>query len=126
MNSFKRLRYRHKIAVIILVFALLPMLVLGSFLTSRIYSSKVKDILAEKNAQLASSVNVIDAMIMSNVNKMLFINNNYYIINYLETSADQNLVGIMDFSDYLISVMKAAKTENIQTEIVIYALKDTN
>ncbi|WP_308636356.1 sensor histidine kinase [Paenibacillus silvisoli] len=126
MFTFKRLRYRHKIAVIIFVFALLPMLVLGSFLTSRIYSSKVKDILAEKNTQLASSVDGIDAMFLSNINKLLFINNNYYVINYLETNADQNLLGIMDFSDYLQSVMKAAKTENIQTEIVIYALKDTH
>ncbi|RAP73676.1 sensor histidine kinase [Paenibacillus montanisoli] len=126
MATFKRLRYRHKIAIIIFVFALLPMLVLGSFLTSRIYNSKVKDILAEKNAQLVSSVKGINALLVSSVNKILFINNNYYIINYLETNSDQNLVGIMDFSDYLQSVMKAAKTENTQTEIVIYALKDTN
>ncbi|MBP3964667.1 sensor histidine kinase [Paenibacillus lignilyticus] len=127
MFKLNRLRYRHKVAAIIFVFALLPMLVLGSFLTSRIYSSKVKDILAEKSSQLESSVNSVNALLDSNVNKVEFINSNYFIINYLETTyIDNNLVRIMNFSDYLQSVMKAAKTENTQTEIVIYALKDTN
>lgn len=123
---FTPLRYRHKIAVIIFVFTLLPMLVLGSFLTSRIWSSKVKDILAEKNAQLESSVLGIDAMLNSNLNKILYINNNYYIINYLETNSDQNLLGIMNFSSYLQSIMKAVNSADFQAEMVIYALKDTN
>ncbi|SDX63619.1 sensor histidine kinase [Paenibacillus sp. CF384] len=127
MFKLDRLRYRHKVAAIIFVFALLPMLVLGSFLTSRIYSSKVKDILAEKQTQLESSASSVNAILDSNVNKVEFINSNYFIINYLETSyKENNLVRIMNFSDYLQSVMKAAKTENTQTEIVIYALKDTN
>ncbi|QGQ95000.1 hypothetical protein EHS13_08940 [Paenibacillus psychroresistens] len=126
MPKFKKLKYRHKIALIIFIFTLLPMLVLGSFLTVKIWNSKVKDILEVKNAQLTSSVVGINSLLSANTEKMIYINKNYYINNYLETNSDQNLLGIMNFSDYLQSVMAAVKSDNSQTDVAIYALKDTN
>jgi sensor histidine kinase YesM len=126
MRILNTLRYRHKIAIIILLFALLPILVLGWFLTDRIWNGKVNDILSEKNVQLAGSASGFDNLLSSNINKILYISNNYYLINYLETNTDQNLIGIMNFSDYLQSVMGAVNSDNYQAEIAIYALNDTN
>jgi len=126
MRMLNTLRYRHKIAIIILLFALLPILVLGWFLTDRIWNGKVNDILTEKNVQLAGSASGIDNLISSNINKILYISNNYYLIDYLETNTDQNLIGIMNFSDYLQSIMGAVNSDNHQAEMVIYALNDTN
>src|SRR4051812_31010373 len=107
MFKFKKLKYRHKIAVIIFVFTIVPMIILGSFLTSKTWNSKVDDIIAEKNTQLSSNVKRIDSLLATNVEKLMYINNNYYLNNYIETNSDQNLVGIMDFSDYLQSIMAA-------------------
>ena len=102
------------------------MVILGSFLIQRIWNSKVDDIISKNEAQLASSVIGIDSVLSSSIDKMLYINNNFYIRNYLETNTDQNLVGIMSFSDYLQSVIGAINADSSKVEVAIYALNDTN
>lgn len=120
-----RLKYRHKIAGSIFIFTLIPIVILGSVMIEKVWSEKVSDVLTKNNAQLASSVNGIDSLLSASVDKILFLNNNFYIYNYLATSSDQNLVGIMSFSDYLQSVVNAMTADNPQVDVAIYALKDT-
>lgn len=121
----RKLKYRHKIAVSIFVFAFIPIVIFGSIMISKLWSDKVRDVLAKSNAQLASSANGIDSLLSASVDKLLFLNNNFYIYNYLSTSTDQNLIGIMSFSDYLQSVVKAMTAVNPDEGVAIYALKDT-
>jgi len=121
MFRFGKWKYRHKIAAIIFIFSLIPMLVLGSVLFFNVWHGKVADILEKNEAQLAGGVAGVDNMLASNVDKMLFINNNFYIYNYLETKTDQNLVGIMSFNDYLQSVIGAVKADLSNVDVVIYS-----
>ncbi|HEY5585772.1 MAG TPA: histidine kinase [Ruminiclostridium sp.] len=126
MNKFKKLKYRHKVGAIIFIFALLPLIIMGSFFIGKLWNSKVEEILAKNKTQLLNSVNDIDSLLQSNVNKIIYINNNYYINNFLENNFDQNLVGIMSFSDYLQTIMLAIKADNSSVDINIYSLTDTN
>lgn len=122
----RKWKYRHKIAAIIFVFALAPALTIGAFFFAKVWNGKVEDILASSRTQLDGGAAGIDSLLVSMTEKMLYINNNYYLINYLETSTDHNLIGIMSFSDYLQSVIGAIKADNSQIDVAIYALKDTN
>ncbi|HZG57961.1 sensor histidine kinase [Paenibacillus sp.] len=124
MFRFGKWKYRHKIAAIIFIFSLIPMLVLGSVLFFNVWQGKVADILEKNEAQLAGGVAGVDNMLASNVDKMLFINNNFYINNYLETKTDQNLVGIMSFNDYLQSVIGAVKADLSNVDVVIYSMDE--
>ncbi|SDX37840.1 sensor histidine kinase [Paenibacillus sp. CF384] len=121
-----KLSYRHKIAAIIFVFAFLPMIILGSLMIQKVWSAKVQEIINKNDIQLTSSVNGINSFLSSNMDKLMAINNNFYIFNYLDTKTDQNLVGVMNFSDYLQSVINAMKADNKAVNFQIYAIEDTN
>ncbi|HZG77221.1 MAG TPA: sensor histidine kinase [Paenibacillus sp.] len=124
MFRFGSWKYRHKIAASIFIFSLIPMLVLGSVLFINVWQGKVADILEKNEAQLAGGVAGVDTMLASNVDKMLFINNNFYINNYLDTKTDQNLVGIMSFNDYLQSVVGAVKADLSNVDVVVYSMDE--
>ncbi|MCM3631125.1 histidine kinase [Paenibacillus glycanilyticus] len=121
---FGKWKYRHKIASIIFIFSLIPMLILGSVLFFNVWNDKVDAILEKNEAQLAGSVTGVDNMLTSNVDKLLFINSNFYINNYLETKTDQNLVGIISFNDYLQSVAGAVKADMSNDSVIIYSLSE--
>ncbi|SFD97289.1 Histidine kinase-, DNA gyrase B-, and HSP90-like ATPase [Paenibacillus catalpae] len=121
---FGKWKYRHKIASIIFIFSLIPMLILGSVLFFNVWNEKVDAILEKNEAQLAGSVAGVDNMLTSNVDKLLFINSNFYINNYLETKTDQNLVGIISFNDYLQSVAGAVKADMSNDSVIIYSLSE--
>jgi two-component system sensor histidine kinase YesM len=121
---FGKWKYRHKIASIIFIFSLIPMLILGSVLFFNIWNEKVDAILEKNEAQLAGGVAGVDNMLTSNVDKLLFINNNFYINNYLETKTDQNLVGIISFNDYLQSIAGAVKADMSNDSVIIYSLSE--
>jgi len=125
MFKLEKMKYRYKIALIIFIFTLLPLGILGSFLIKKEWDGKVEDILNRNKSQLSFSVNSIDNLFSSNADKILYINNNYYINNFLEYDSDLNLVGIMTFNDYLQSVMLAINSDNHGAEIYIYSLNDT-
>ncbi|CAM4342899.1 signal transduction histidine kinase [Paenibacillus endophyticus] len=124
MFLFGKLKYRHKIASIIFIFSLIPMLVLGSVLFINVWNEKVDDILEKNEALLAGSVAGVDNLLTSNVDMLLFINSNFYINNYLETKTDQNLVGIMSFNDYLQSVVGAVKADMKNDSVIIYSISE--
>ncbi|MFD0674065.1 sensor histidine kinase [Cohnella sp. GCM10027633] len=124
MPGFAKWKYRHKIAAIIFLFALVPMLILGSVLFLNVWNGKVGDILDKNEAQLAGGVAGVDNMLTSNIDKLLFINNNFYINNYLETKTDQNLVGIMSFNDYLQSVIGAVRADLSNDSVIVYSLDE--
>ncbi|MDF2836073.1 MAG: hypothetical protein K0Q63_1713 [Paenibacillus sp.] len=124
MFLFGKLKYRHKIASIIFIFSLIPMLVLGSVLFFNVWNEKVDDILEKNEALLAGSVAGVDNLLTSNVDKLLFINSNFYINNYLDTKTDQNLVGIMSFNDYLQSVVGAVKADMKNDSVIIYSISE--
>lgn len=121
---FGKWKYRHKIASIIFIFSLIPMLILGSVLFFNVWNEKVDAILEKNEAQLSGSVAGVDNMLTSNVDKLLFINSNFYINNYLETKTDQNLVGIISFNDYLQSIAGAVKADMSNDSVLIYSLSE--
>lgn len=122
MVKLLKLKYRHKIAAVIFMFTLLPVLVMGSFLFGRLWNSKVEELLSKNRIQLTDAVNDIDDLLEACTDKISYVKNNYYIMNFFETNTDNNLVGIMSFFDYLQSMMSAIKSSNSGTEIVIYSL----
>lgn len=126
MSNLKRLKYRHKIAIIIFIFTLLPMVIFGTFLTWKLWDSKVDEILQKTKSQLLSSVNGINNLLTSNEYKSLYINNNYYINSFLETDSNDNLVGIMTFNDYLQSVLLTINADKSGAILYIYSLKSTS
>lgn len=121
---YKKLKYRHKIALIIFLFSLIPIVIIGSVLFSKLWNGKVEENLAQNNDQFTSSVTSIDNLLLSYIGKVYFINNNYYIFNYLESGSDTDLVGVLSFNEYLDSVMEAIKADNVLMDITIYTLND--
>ncbi len=124
MIKFRKLKYRHKLTVIILLFSILPIVIFSIFLFGRIWESNVESVLSKYKNQLDNSASAVDILFSSYVEKLLYINNNYHIINFLGTKEDLNLVGSMSFNEYLRNVIGAMKTENLQTDIVIYTFYD--
>lgn len=125
MLKWKKIRYRQKIAAVIFLFAWLPAVILGTVLYGKVRDGKVQDILAQNKAQLAGGAGGVNNLLASYVDKQLYINNNYYIYNFLETKSDQNLIGIMSFNDYMQSVMGAIKADHSGADVVIYSLDPT-
>lgn len=123
-NSIRKMRYRHKLAAIIFMFSLLPIIILGYFLFSSSWKQQIGEILSKNREQLESGANSIELVLEANINKIFYINQNYYIRNYLETKREQSLVGIMSFNDYLQSVMGAIRADNSGTGVVIYVLEE--
>lgn len=122
----KKLRYRHKIAAIMFVLTFIPLLILGSVLVDKTWNSKVQDVLEKNKAQLASGMSGMDNLLASSVDKIMFLNNNFYVYSYLRTNKDMNIVGTMSFSDYLQSIVDAMVVDSPNMDIAIYAINDTN
>lgn len=125
-RALKRLKYRHKVGAIIFIFSLIPLMIFGSIFINRLWDAKVEEILTKNRSQLSSSTNDIDNLFLSNINKIIYINNNYYINNFLSSDTDQGLVGVMSFNDYLESVMLAIRADNSATDVNLYSLTETS
>jgi sensor histidine kinase YesM len=98
------------------------MVLLFSILGLSLYNRKVDEILSKTETRLLNGAAAADSLLSSNLNKIFYINNNYYIKQFLESDNDDNLVGIMTFNDYLQSVIMAIKSDNTLLEVVIYDL----
>lgn len=124
MLKWNHLKHRHKIAVSILVFTLIPMLILSAFLLHVLWNIHVASTIENNRSQLGSRVESVNELLAASLSKILFINSNFDINNFLVKYDEQDLLQLLDFNNYLQMLISVMTVENPSTDITVYVLDD--
>jgi signal transduction histidine kinase len=93
-----RIAYRHKVAVLIYVFVLLPFLVVSLLVVRKAWNDRVHDILEQNRSALRLGVEAVDTMLYAGLQKLFFINTNSLVTSYLDKGGFDDLA--YDFTVY--------------------------
>lgn len=120
----KHLQYRQKISFLILIFTLVPFITLGSFTLIRMWKSKVAEIVTSEEGKFKTSVANINNILLTNLQKVNYINENSDLQIILSTNIDDDLASVFTSYNNVRSVLKAYKgVDNYSCLIRIYTSK---
>lgn len=122
MKVFSKIRYRYKIALVISIFALLPSLVFGIFVVKRQWDDKVNTVLNESGNRLKSDTEAVNAILLSSMQKLVFINTNSSIVTYLKNGNYTDLTYTFTEYDYFKKQIQALSIGTPGISIMIYPL----
>ncbi len=124
MKLFTKISYRHKVAGVIFLFILLPFFASSLLIAKNSWDNKVESILQQNRSELKIGVEAVNALYLSNLQKLTFINNNNVIITYLKEENFSDLINNMKVYDGIKKIVDALIIDSPDIEFTIYPLND--
>ncbi len=115
-----RIAYRHKVAVLIFVFVLMPFLLVSLLFGRKAWNDRVHDILDQNRSELRLGVEAANTMLFSSLQKLYFINTNSMVTSYLDKGEFDDLVYNFNVYNNIARTIDALVAGDAKTGFVIY------
>lgn len=122
MKILSKIRYRHRIAIAICVFALLPFMILSGFIVRKLWDDKVNAIIEENRSQLTVNTEAVNSLLSAGIQKLVFLCTNSTIYNYLEKGIFSDMSDNITEYDDLKKLVFALTVGDPNIRFTIYPL----
>ncbi|MFC4776606.1 sensor histidine kinase [Paenibacillus sp. GCM10023252] len=119
---FTRMQYRHKLAAIILLFTLLPVIVLSTIYMYKSWKEQTEELLNTNRNQLRTGVEELNKLQATVTSNLQLVQQSTVVQSALSTNLYQDLSGFYTLNLYLRDMIQAL--ENGNKSIKLYASKD--
>ncbi|QGQ98386.1 hypothetical protein EHS13_27615 [Paenibacillus psychroresistens] len=115
------LQYSQKIALIIFLFTLIPLLALGSFYLVKTWNTKVAEIIDSNKTQLGIGVNAIHDLFKENTNKIVYVMSNTRLNGVLSTRHEEEIETVWTNYNVMNDVFSALEMGSSQKSVLVYS-----
>ena len=111
-RTFNKLPYTHRIALVILLFTLVPFIIMGSIYLNKIQTEWKKDVLSEYRSDVDSGALMMSKNITELQSKMQYLLNNFEIRSYLSQIKTISLSQALDLVAATDSAVSSITADN--------------
>ncbi len=123
-TRFSKIPYRHKVSGVIFLFILIPFLVLSLLIMKSTWDDKVDNILGKSENHLSTGVEALNYLLLSNLQKLTFLNNHNAMISYLKQGQYDDFVDNIRVYDTIRKMIDALVIDNPNISLAIYPLEE--
>ena len=123
MKLFLKMKYRHKIVVVIFLI-LLPFLIFSLFLVKRTWDERVDGILEENRMMLNAGVDSINELCRSGIQKLTYITNHRLIATFFYNEDFNDLSTTMTVYDNIREIVEAVVAGDMDIRFNVYPLDE--